>query len=261
MRPCGIKKLKDVINPKLLTFLADSIINAYEQFNYQAFVDDVSNSMQNKSFFERIIYCAKKLHCFLPEDFEKACIILLNAAPPPVLIEGYGTDNFQVLIICRYISIYGLDYPDLSLKVLAHLTQSYTAEFDVRPFIEYHPVKTFSFLEKLTQEKSFHMRRLASEACRPRLPMAKHLVELKKDPLPCLRVLNLLRNDKVKYVQRSVANNLADIIKDNPSIVYELLSHWARENNTNTNWIITRALRRPMQRKEGLALELLSKLQ
>jgi 3-methyladenine DNA glycosylase AlkC len=42
---------------------------------------------------------------------------------------------------------------------------------------------------------------------------------VRKDPSPILPILENLKADPSEYVRRSVANNLNDIAKDNPSLV------------------------------------------
>ncbi len=259
MKPKGVEKLKDVINVHILTNLSGRIQLSYPLFNSDSFITNISaRGISEKTFFERIILGAQCLHSLLPEDFETACSILLSAAPAPITTEGYGTENYDVLILTRFISLYGLEYPDVSLPGLAKLTQSYTAEFDIRPFIESYPKRTFDFLKDLATSQNFHERRLASEGCRPRLPLASHLGFLKNDPQPCIEILTLLRKDPIRYVQKSVANNLSDILKDNPKIGYKTLSEWVAESHPATNWIIKRAIRKPLQDKDPAALSLLA---
>ncbi|MFX4253396.1 DNA alkylation repair protein, partial [Aliarcobacter butzleri] len=70
-----------------------------------------------------------------------------------------------------------------------------------------------------------HLRRLASEACRPRLPWAIALPKSKDNPKKVLEIIELLKNDKSKNVQKSVANNLNDISKSNPNFVIEFVKY------------------------------------
>ncbi len=256
MRPRGVQKLKDVINTSLLNHLSKEVKNNYQKFDGDSFIESASLRMYERSFFERINQAAESLYLYLPKDFQEACSILVNAAPPPVVDEGYGTENYYVLILTRYISLYGLEYLSVSLPALATLTRCYTAEFDIRPFIQKHQEKTFEFLRKIATSENFHERRLASEGCRPRLPLASHLNDLKDNPQPCIEIVSLLKTDPVKYVQKSVANNLGDILKDNPQIGYKVLFEWVTYNNPITNWIIKRAIRKPLQSKDSLALDL-----
>jgi 3-methyladenine DNA glycosylase AlkC len=260
MKPRGVENLKDVIDEKLLIRLSNMITDVFEKFDSCHFVEDASRHIQEKSFFERIVQAANSLHVFLPDDFEESTSILLRLAAPPLLSEGYGTENYYVLILSRYISLFGLDYPQISLPALGRLTQSYTAEFDIRPFIERYPKMTFAFLQDLARSECFHQRRLASEGCRPRLPLATHLTCLKEEPQPCINILTMLRKDPIRYVQKSVANNLSDILKDNPYVVYKVFFEWVSEGNQATNWIIGQVLRKRLQEKDKSALVLYNQL-
>lgn len=260
MKPRGVKNLRDVIDKNLVIHLGNALKSVYSEFDTHAFNAVAVHNLEKLAFFDRVIHVAKCMYMFLPAQFEDVYSILKQVAPPPLVIEGYGTTNYQVLILCRYVSIYGLNHPDISLETFERLTQSYTAEFDIRPFTTLYPQKTFAFLKRLTGEQCFHKRRLASEGCRSRLPMAYHLVAIKEDPQAAINILQLLKHDPVKYVQRSVANNLADILKDNPSIGYNLIDEWAYENHKTTNWIIKHAMRKPLQRQEQQALRMYAKL-
>lgn len=101
-------------------------------------------------------------------------------------------------------------------------------------------------------------RRLVTEAFRPRGVMLAHLNELKEDPLPLKKILEPLLDDASEYVQKSVANNLNDISKDNPDIVLA----WTREWNTphatkQRHGILARALRTLIDDGHPAALKLL----
>jgi 3-methyladenine DNA glycosylase AlkC len=112
----------------------------------------------------------------------------------------------------------------------------------VRPFIERYPDRMFRQLKQWAKSKNTDHRRLASEGCRPRLPWASALNELKKDPAPILPILELLKDDPELYVRRSVANNLNDISNDHPDIVVEIMKRW-QGSTKETDWIIKHACR------------------
>jgi 3-methyladenine DNA glycosylase AlkC len=42
------------------------------------------------------------------------------------------------------------------------------------------------------------------------------------------------------FVKKSVANNMNDILKDNPDLAMPVLPRWAGLRNPHTNWIIKR---------------------
>jgi 3-methyladenine DNA glycosylase AlkC len=93
-----------------------------------------------------------------------------------------------------------------------------------------------------SKHKDHHVRRLASEGSRSRLPWAIALPQFKKDPSPLLPILNNLKNDSSEYVRRSVANSLNDISKDNPKIIIEIAKDW-KDLSNETNYIIKHASR------------------
>ncbi|MCC5940210.1 MAG: DNA alkylation repair protein, partial [Balneolaceae bacterium] len=100
-----------------------------------------------------------------------------------------------------------------------------------------------------------HVRRLASEGCRPRLPWAMALPRFKKDPAPILPILENLKDDPSEFVRRSVANNLNDISKDHPKLVLEIGKRWIGAD-VNRDKIIKHACRTLLKSGDVRALEL-----
>ncbi|MCI0693787.1 DNA alkylation repair protein [candidate division KSB1 bacterium] len=88
------------------------------------------------------------------------------------------------------------------------------------------------------------VRRLVTEAFRPRGVMLAHINDLKEDPSPLKKILEPLLDDPSDYVQKSVANNLNDISKDNPEIILKWTKEWNTPDATKQrHWILARALR------------------
>lgn len=110
------------------------------------------------------------------------------------------------------------------MKALHAITQRFTAEFAIRPFIIQHPELAFATLSAWLDDPSAHVRRLVSEGSRPRLPWGQRLQALVQDPSPTLPLLQRLQDDPSAYVRRSVANHLNDIAKDHPGLLVNWLS-------------------------------------
>src|SRR5262249_41961049 len=100
-----------------------------------------------------------------------------------------------------------------------------------------------------------HVRRLASEGSRPRLPWAMALPPFKRDPVPLLPILEALRADPSEYVRRSVANNLNDIAKDHPDLVLEIAQRWLG-NSADTDRLVRHACRTLLKRGDQRVLRL-----
>src|SRR5690606_33369291 len=100
-----------------------------------------------------------------------------------------------------------------------------------------------------------HVRRLASEGIRPRLPWGMTVPALKKSPELVLPVLEKLVNDSSEYVRRSVANNLNDISKTHPELVLKFVSTFSF-NNPNTARLVKHALRGLLKKGHPEALAL-----
>ena len=110
-------------------------------------------------------------------------------------------------------------------------------------------------MEKWAESDNHHIRRLASEGCRPRLPWAIALPEFKKNPEAVLKIINKLIYDDSEYVRRSVANNLNDISKDNPDIVINIAKEYLGKNK-NTDKLIKHACRTLLKQGNSEVLKL-----
>ena len=100
-----------------------------------------------------------------------------------------------------------------------------------------------------------HVRRFSSEGCRPRLPWAMAIPQLKRDPWPILPILENLKNDESLFVRKSVANNLNDITKDNPDVVLQLVKKW-KGKSKETDWIIRHGCRGLLKKADAKVYEL-----
>jgi 3-methyladenine DNA glycosylase AlkC len=171
-----------------------------------------------------------------------------------VLIEIMGDENpnetgmfkqyYWLMPVGKYIEKYGLDHPDDSFKAIQELTKRNTGEYAIRPYIRKYPALTLKQMKGWAKSKNFHLRRLASEGLRPKLPWAAKLGLFIENPKPVFEVLEIMRTEPVKFVKKSVANNLTDYIKVNPKPTFALLDEWKSINNEHTRWMINYATRK-----------------
>ncbi len=110
-------------------------------------------------------------------------------------------------------------------------------------------------MELWAESENHHVRRLACEGCRPRLPWAMALTEFIRDPAPVMPILEKLKNDESEYVRGSVANNLNDISKDNLLLVVEIARNWLG-GTPQTDWVIKHACRTLLKQGHSEIMEL-----
>ncbi|MFT6347364.1 MAG: 3-methyladenine DNA glycosylase AlkC [Psychromonas sp.] len=226
--------LKKVYSKVFIIDLADQLLAVYPDFcciSFQEFIFDAK--WDDKALKARITTITHALHRFLPAPFEQSIVILKKIAP------RFG--GLEALFFPDFVEKYGLENYQTSLQALEFFTRYSSAEYAVRPFILKFPEAMMAQMFIWSQSDNEHVRRLASEGCRPRLPWAFALSEFKKDPQPLLIILEQLKDDHSEYVRRSVANNLNDISKDNPAVVIKVAQRWLREQyNVNNNNLVNR---------------------
>jgi 3-methyladenine DNA glycosylase AlkC len=127
------------------------------------------------------------------------------------------------------------------------LTQKFTAEFCIRPFINKYGDEIYDRLLRWNNDPNEHIRRWLSEGTRPRLPWGVRLQSAVQDPKRGLEILDFLKFDPSLYVRKSVANHLNDIAKDHPDLVVQTLRTWKSQLPSNFkkefDFICNRALR------------------
>lgn len=190
---------------------------------------------EKREYKQRIAHIATVLKRFLPADYKEAVakiMELLNYVEQtrPGFSEiddtKFGLTLEYGAILDSYVEQYGQDDYETSVKAIEKITQFTTCEFVTHPLIVKYPDAMMKQMLAWSKHKHWGVRRLASEGCRPRLPWAMSLPELKKDPAPILPILENLKNDPARFVRLSVANNLNDISKDNPEVVIGLAKKW-----------------------------------
>lgn len=238
-------KITELFGANLAKILADKIIVYMPDFNSQAFIDSVGKATKGLTYTQRIACIADKLHEFLPSDYEQAIKILLATLDEENPNEtGMFTQYYWIMPIGNFVQRYGLDHFKLSMKAIEEITKRNTGEYAVRPYIRKYPEKSLRVMRKWAESDNFHLRRLASEGLRPKLPWAPKLDAFVEDPAPVFEILDVLKTDEKRFVQKSVANHITDYIKVNPDAAWRLIDSWQRIDDPSTRWILKHATRK-----------------
>ena len=222
---------KNLLNAGLVKQAAVHLHRHAPGFDSRRFVKLASEGLDTLELKARSLHICTALEHTLPADFPTAADALQAALAPPEAGEAMaqltgleqGLRGWILWPVGEYIARHGQAHPDRALQALHALTQRFTAEFAIRPFIVQHPQHVFATLQRWVHDDSAHVRRLVSEGSRPRLPWGLQLKQLVADPSPTLPLLQALQDDPSEYVRRSVANHLNDIAKDHPHRVAQWL--------------------------------------
>lgn len=223
--------LKDIYSPSFFNFFASIAATVLPSFDKKKFQKDIfNNGWNNKELKQRMRHTATVLHQFLHTDFVKAAKqiekITLKLQQTKI-----NENTFGFMFLPDYIEIYGLNHFKVSINTIELVTQFVSCEFAVRPFILKYKDDMMKQMFTWSKHKNHHVRRLASEGSRPRLPWAMGILALKQNPKAILPLLENLKYDPSEYVRRSVANNLNDIAKDHPALVIAIANKWSGISN------------------------------
>lgn len=250
--------LKRFFGVELAELLAGKIAAVDPTFSQRDFLHDVHTSdIGELELLARVDLLATYLRDHLNPSYLDALSVLSAIYGPENPNEtGMFTFGYWLWPVATFIGEYGLEHHVESIEAIGELTKRHTGEFAIRPYLAAHPDYTLSVMRRWASATSFHLRRLASEGLRPRLPWAKKLGAYLDDPTPVFEVLDALKDDTSRFVQRSVANNVNDYIKDNRPAAIALLSSWAKDATTQRRWTMRHALRNELKRgaEDALAI-------
>lgn len=241
--------IKDILGLQALETIADAGVAVSPSFDRNVFLSTARSELETLSIMERVRHIADALKVALPTDYATALKTIRAIAPRL-------THGFQAVALSEYVARHGLTDYERSMEALAYLTRFGSAEFAVRPFLALDLERTLAVMKCWSHSEDEHVRRLASEGSRPRLPWASRVPGLKNDPTLAVSILDGLKTDPSAYVRKSVANHLNDIAKDRPEWLLDHLADWPK-SDTRTAWIIRHALRTLIKKGDPQALAIL----
>lgn len=227
--------LKEMFSTAYFTRLAKETKAVFPKFERAAFLRNVLHDNGTRELNARMRHASITLHTHLPTDFRKAVGVLKDLAPR--MSKGY-----TALLYPDFVGQFGQADPMFSLEALKHFTPYGSSEFAVREFFRRDAKGTLKVMRCWADDDDEHVRRLASEGSRPRLPWSFRLDAVLKDPKLTTPILERLRTDDSLYVRKSVANHLNDFSKDHPAYMIDVLRSWDRKH-PHTAWIAKHASR------------------
>lgn len=255
--------LKELMGRDLIRLIGESFAAVVPSFRRRPFESEAIQGLDGLELSGRATHIARALASRLPSDFDSAAPLLMASLGPELTAtEGNGLAPFFYYPHAAFIAEFGVDHFESGMRANYELTKRFTAEFSLRPFLVRHRDRCLALLKRWARDPNPHVRRLVSEGTRPRLPWAMRLREFQDDPRFTLPLLDQLKDDPELYVRRSVANHLADVLKDHPDIAYETCERWLDEvaaervdpeTADHRRWMIRHAVRLPAKKGDPRA--------
>ena len=233
--------------------------DSYQKFNSKQFIEDILTPFPTLGLKERVSHISNMLKKHLPEDYKTAVEILLDCLPDEIITK-IEDDNFWDFIFSPFSNFVAKNwckqkYLEFSLDAIENMTTRFSAEDSIRDFINRFEGQTLKRILKWSKAKNYHLRRLASESTRPKLPWAK---KINLDYKKTIKILDNLYFDSSRYVTRSVANHLNDIAKIDSDLVIETLDKWQKtKKSKDISYIISHSTRSLVKKWDKKTLEFL----
>jgi 3-methyladenine DNA glycosylase AlkC len=226
--------LKEIFNAERLQHIASEMSAVYPAFKAKAFLKHANQGLAELSVMQRMARVSESLHA--------AATGLRRFPRSPARTRPRLNSGFVSMCLPHYVASYGGHAFDTSMQALKYFTTFGSSEFAIRHFLRSDLERSLELMHDWTQDQNHHVRRLASEGTRPRLPWSFRLEAVQANPQLTAGILDRLKADESLYVRKSVANHLNDVTKEHPEWVLDTIEGWPLENK-HTAWIAKHALR------------------
>jgi len=232
------KKIQTQIIKKIQEKEYDSTIEAIPQI-----IDALyANIPDNKRISYGIVHTVKVLSEYLYTRFTELNVLVYENASN---IFYNGNDFKSKGVSLGILSFYGLDDYE---KVLPYFeSAAVSPSFDLREMaqmffrkiIKMYPNEMKEYLLQLVKSEDANIRRFVSETLRP----VQENRWFYKNPDYPLSILKNMFRESSPYPRTSVGNNLSDLARKLPDLVYDLVRELVDSGDKNSYWIAYRACR------------------
>jgi 3-methyladenine DNA glycosylase AlkC len=127
------------------------------------------------------------------------------------------------------------------------------AQMFFRKLIQTHPNEMHEYLLKLVKSRDSNTRRFVSETLRP----VKENRWFYSNPEYPLSILRHLFKERAEYPRTSVGNNLSDLARHRPELVFGVVRVLVQSGDQNSYWIAYRACRNLVKKEPIKVMDLL----
>lgn len=238
-------KHKDHYDDNYILELSSKLSSVIPDFNADAFSSDLIGHLDDKELFARFDFIVDVMEKHMGSDYTKNINAFYHLLGPELeQSEGMFQFGWWLWPISRYVERNGNENWQLSLAFLKELTKRFTGEYAIRPLLKEHPGEVMDELITWTKDSNVHVRRLASEGIRIRLPWGMKLLAAIEEFERFSEILTNLKDDPEKFVQKSVGNNLNELYKESPEKADHLIAEWKKTSASKAQaWIIKHGMR------------------
>ena len=241
-------------NDEYISDFSRKIHDVMPDFDAGTFCDTLLGRLDDKELFARLDFIVDAMQQSMSGDYAANIEAFFNMLGPELeRPEGMFNFGWWLWPIGRYVERYGNENYILSLSFLKELTKRFTGEYAIRSLLREHPKEVMDELINWTKEENVHVRRLASEGVRIRLPWSQKLFVALDEFERYATILTKLKDDPEKFVQKSVGNNLNDLYKDAPEKANFIISQWEKTGKSKAqDWIIKHGRRNQDKHSKNL---------
>jgi len=254
----------NILNAEVERKIQEGIIKPALAGEYAVAIGNISpiadelyaNIPDNKRISYGIVHVVKTLSEYLYTH-------LVEIDAPVYLIASHmfkKSDDFKGKgVSLGMLSFYGLgDYK----KVLPYFESAAAssdwevrelAQMFFRKLIKKHPGEMKEYLLKLVKSKDANIRRFVTETLRP----VQENRWFYKNPDYPLSILRSMFKESSPYPRTSVGNNLSDLARRLPDLVYDLVKELVDSGDKNSYWIAYRACRNLVKKEPVKVMDLL----
>ncbi len=249
-----------VIKSKIQSCIIDKIFHK-DLHPAATSVEEIINDMydtipQNKRISYGIVHTVKELGNHLFVEFKQNNLPVFESAS--ALFHAAEKTEGRAVALC-VLSIYGAEFPENVLPYFEKAAADEDWEMReisqilFRKIIKNHPVVVQKFLLKLVRSDDANVRRFVGETLRP-------VCENKwfyKQPEYSLTVIRHLFKESKAYPRTSTGNNLSDLARHLPEMVYKIVEELVSNGDKNSYWIAYRACRNLVKKEPERVMKIL----
>lgn len=254
----------NILSEDIKTQIRQGIVNNIIQGNPGKAADNISciidalhaSIPDNKRISYGIVHTVKVLSKFLFEFLVELKIPVFETAS----VIFNKNNNFKSRAVSLGIlSFYGLSDSSKTLPYFEEATSSEDwnereiAQMLFRKLIKKYPAEMKDYLMLCVKSNNPYIRRFVGETLRPVCENRWFY----KSPDYSLSILKNLFQESNPYPRTSVGNNLSDLARWLPNLVYELVRYLVNTGDKNSYWIAYRACRNLVKKEPEKIMDLL----